>query len=74
MNKMWAALWFSFGLYSVIAVHGGGGMTMAAIAMLSGFMTARNLAEVFMTHNALAHRASEASPVQRTVGRKPLEE
>lgn len=43
-NQALAIPWFLAGLYSVIAVHGGGGMSMAVAAMFSGFMFANCLA------------------------------
>lgn len=46
MKKLLAATWLLLGAYSVIAAYGGGAARCAALAMVCGFMVARNLADL----------------------------
>ena len=46
MFKLWIFIWFLFGAYALIAAYGSGGFTNAIMAMMSGFMIARNMGEI----------------------------
>lgn len=47
--RVWLTGWLALGGYSLIAAHGGGGALNAAMAMASGFMAARTMADMGMT-------------------------
>lgn len=46
MKKLLAVSWLLLGLYFVIACTGKGAGVSAAFAMFSGFMVARNVADI----------------------------
>lgn len=46
MKKFLAGSWLLLGLYFVVASIGGGGGATSAMAMVCGFMVARNLADL----------------------------
>lgn len=46
MKKLLAIAWCLTGLYFVVASIGGGGGATSMMAMICGFMVARNLADV----------------------------
>jgi hypothetical protein len=49
MHKLWLFIWIIFGAYALVAAYGGGGFGAALMAMISGFMCARNIAEILST-------------------------
>lgn len=49
MKKLWMTVWALAGTYFVVAVAGGGRWIAAAMAMLCGFMVARNMADAIAT-------------------------
>lgn len=44
--KLWMIVWLVLGGYSIVAAHGGGGAISAAMAMVCGFMVARNVTDM----------------------------
>lgn len=46
VKKIWALIWLLTGLYFVVAAIGKGAGATAAIAMVCGFMVARNVADI----------------------------
>jgi hypothetical protein len=46
MLKVWIFIWLLFGAYALIAAYGVGGFSEALMAMMSGFMVARNMSEI----------------------------
>lgn len=54
MRKTWMVIWLALGVYSVIAAVGGGGAFSALCAMLSGFMVARNMADIAAQPDAVS--------------------
>jgi len=46
MKKFLAGSWLLLGLYFVVASIGGGGGATSAMAMVCGFMVARNVADI----------------------------
>ena len=48
-KKVWMCIWLAGGLYFVIAAIGADAGMNAAMAMLCGFMSARNAADVVAT-------------------------
>lgn len=46
MKKLLLGFWLTFGIYFIIASIGGGAPICAAMAMICGFMVARNWADI----------------------------
>ena len=46
MKRLWMVIWLLLGMYFVIACLGRGNGVSAAMAMVCGFMVARNMADI----------------------------
>jgi hypothetical protein len=50
--RLWCLVWCAFGAYILIAAYGSSALKLAAGAFLTGFMVARNLADLVSPPNA----------------------